>query len=434
MTTMPMIDPAMASAGSAEVEMRARQRQIEENRRNINAGNQKTKEEKLRESCEGFEAMFIQKMWEGMRASLPQDGMMQSRDEKHWQGMYDQELGKSMAKAGGIGLADMMMSQMSRNLKDASEVAAGSSSRRRPMDIAPAPLLVEQPAAPKNPAPVVAAQAVIPATAGAAAATDANKTTVAAKAAQGAEPGKPGMDLYSNASAVAPSPEDPATAPAGGTGSVATAAATPSAPSPNTPPEVQSALTSLATMTTQAEAARGVGQQTVNHINGQQPQVVTPGQAPAGKAAPATPAAPQGTSPVAAAATPATPQGSTPTASAYPQGVNPASVNAPPPDLPTFAPRQPINTAAYVPGKAPNNDVQHITRTQRQSARVSQTPRAQRTAATPPLESGADFANNSVSRSPAPFTGQNMPVSPVGDVATELLKSQLGEPTVKTKL
>lgn len=81
---------------------------------------------KLREACEGFESIFIQKMWQEMRNAVPKGGLLQGREEKFWQDMYDQELSKSMTKAGGIGLADMMYEQLSRNLVSASRSTAGS--------------------------------------------------------------------------------------------------------------------------------------------------------------------------------------------------------------------------------------------------------------------------------------------------------------------
>ncbi|WP_300707824.1 rod-binding protein [uncultured Desulfovibrio sp.] len=99
------------------------------------------KERKLREACQGFESIFIQKMWQQMRATLPQGGLLHSRDEKMWQDMYDQELAKSMASAGGIGLADMMYEQLSRNLVSASRGAAGSAGRTSAFLAEAAPLI-----------------------------------------------------------------------------------------------------------------------------------------------------------------------------------------------------------------------------------------------------------------------------------------------------
>ncbi len=99
--------------------------------------------EKMREACEGFEAIFIQQMWQQMRASLPDDGLFtSSKEEKFWQGMYDQELAKSMASSGGIGLADMMMEQMSP--KGTAEASKQSQARSTGLEVPPAPLLKTQ--------------------------------------------------------------------------------------------------------------------------------------------------------------------------------------------------------------------------------------------------------------------------------------------------
>ncbi|MFT4301988.1 MAG: rod-binding protein [Desulfovibrio sp.] len=90
------------------------------------------KEKKLREACEGFESIFIQKMWQEMRSTLPKTNMLQGREEQYWQSMYDQELAKSMTAAGGIGLADMMYAQLSRDLVSASRGTASAKASSAP--------------------------------------------------------------------------------------------------------------------------------------------------------------------------------------------------------------------------------------------------------------------------------------------------------------
>ncbi|MBQ3058818.1 MAG: rod-binding protein [Desulfovibrio sp.] len=102
------------------------------------------KAQKLREACEGFESVFIQKMWQEMRNTLPKNGLLQSRDERYWQDMYDQELAKSMTSAGGIGLADMMYAQLSQSLLSSSRTAAAQSGIRA-FTPAAAPLLPTAP-------------------------------------------------------------------------------------------------------------------------------------------------------------------------------------------------------------------------------------------------------------------------------------------------
>ena len=102
------------------------------------------KEKKLRDACEGFESIFIQKMWEQMRATIPEGNFLKGREEKFWQSMYDQELAKTMAGAGGIGLADMMYEQLSRSLSSASKHTADAAGARPSgfsAEITPAPLM-----------------------------------------------------------------------------------------------------------------------------------------------------------------------------------------------------------------------------------------------------------------------------------------------------
>ncbi len=96
---------------------------------------------KLRETCESFESIFIQKMWQQMRATLPQENPLVGREEKFWQSMYDQEFSKKMAEGGGIGLADMMYEQLSENLFNVSKTTAGANRDGKGFEIQAAPML-----------------------------------------------------------------------------------------------------------------------------------------------------------------------------------------------------------------------------------------------------------------------------------------------------
>ncbi len=99
------------------------------------------KSAKLRETCESFESIFIQKMWQQMRATLPQENPLVGKEEKFWQSMYDQEFSKHMAKSGGIGLADMMYEQLSENLVNVSKTTAEAAQKSKGFEIHAAPLL-----------------------------------------------------------------------------------------------------------------------------------------------------------------------------------------------------------------------------------------------------------------------------------------------------
>ena len=107
-------------------------------------GDSSTKQEKLREACEGFEAIFLQKMWEQMRKTVPKEGYLHSKDEETYQSLFDVELCKKMASAGGIGLADMLYEQLSQQLENTGRTTTPSS-YRTPLNIAPTTTLLPQP-------------------------------------------------------------------------------------------------------------------------------------------------------------------------------------------------------------------------------------------------------------------------------------------------
>ncbi len=96
---------------------------------------------KLRETCESFESIFIQKIWQQMRATLPQENPLVGKEEKFWQSMYDQEFSKHMSKSGGIGLADMMYEQLSENLFNVTKTTADATQQNKGFEINVAPML-----------------------------------------------------------------------------------------------------------------------------------------------------------------------------------------------------------------------------------------------------------------------------------------------------
>lgn len=69
--------------------------------------------EKLREAAQQFEAIFIQQMYKEMRKTIPDNGLIQrgNADDVYTQ-LQDMEAAKITAQKGGIGLADLMMSQL----------------------------------------------------------------------------------------------------------------------------------------------------------------------------------------------------------------------------------------------------------------------------------------------------------------------------------
>ena len=107
-----VLETRMAMDQAAQNELVQRKIQMDGLRKQLDPG--KDEKAKLRESCEGFESIFIQKMWEQMRKNISKEGYLHSKDEESYQSMFDVELSKKMASAGGIGLADMMYLQLSQ--------------------------------------------------------------------------------------------------------------------------------------------------------------------------------------------------------------------------------------------------------------------------------------------------------------------------------
>ena len=71
-------------------------------------------EKAIREASKQFEVLFVNMLLKSMRDAAPQDGPMSSEQTRMYTGMLDQQLAQSMANR-GIGLADVMARQLSRN-------------------------------------------------------------------------------------------------------------------------------------------------------------------------------------------------------------------------------------------------------------------------------------------------------------------------------
>lgn len=84
------------------------------------------KDKKLREACKGFESIFINKLWQEMRNTVPKDGYLHSKQEEMYLSMFDQEMSNKMAESGGIGLGDMLYNQLKATTEETSRVTSPS--------------------------------------------------------------------------------------------------------------------------------------------------------------------------------------------------------------------------------------------------------------------------------------------------------------------
>ncbi len=79
----------------------------------------------LKATAQQFEAVFLNMMLKSMRDATPQDGMFDSEQTKMFTGMLDQQLAQNMSHR-GIGLADIMVKQLSKTGSSGASAAASS--------------------------------------------------------------------------------------------------------------------------------------------------------------------------------------------------------------------------------------------------------------------------------------------------------------------
>ena len=68
----------------------------------------------LKMAAQQFETVFLNMMLKSMREATPQDGVFDSEQTKMFTGMLDQQLAQNMASSHGVGLAEIMVKQLSQ--------------------------------------------------------------------------------------------------------------------------------------------------------------------------------------------------------------------------------------------------------------------------------------------------------------------------------
>ncbi|MBA1272636.1 flagellar assembly peptidoglycan hydrolase FlgJ [Stutzerimonas azotifigens] len=83
----------------------------------LKVGKDRDGEENVRKVAQEFESLFLNEMLKSMRSAnevLAKDNPLNSQATKQYQDMYDQQLSVSLSKEGGMGLADVLVRQMSK--------------------------------------------------------------------------------------------------------------------------------------------------------------------------------------------------------------------------------------------------------------------------------------------------------------------------------
>jgi flagellar protein FlgJ len=84
----------------------------------------------IRAAAQQFESLFTNMMLKSMREAKLGQGLGDTQESDLYQDMYDQQLSLKMAQGKGIGLADMLVQQLTRN--SAAKAAAGSAAPAAP--------------------------------------------------------------------------------------------------------------------------------------------------------------------------------------------------------------------------------------------------------------------------------------------------------------
>jgi len=71
-----------------------------------------SKGDDLQSAAQDFESIFLHKMLEAMRKTVPKSGLLESFSSDMYQSMFDEELANEMSKKGDFGLAKMMYRQL----------------------------------------------------------------------------------------------------------------------------------------------------------------------------------------------------------------------------------------------------------------------------------------------------------------------------------
>ncbi len=73
----------------------------------------------LRHACQEFEALFINALLKGMRAGVPEGGLLEpGPGEEIYRDFLDVEVAKSAARQGGVGIAEVLYRQLGGDKKD----------------------------------------------------------------------------------------------------------------------------------------------------------------------------------------------------------------------------------------------------------------------------------------------------------------------------
>jgi len=90
--------------------------------------------EALRAVAQQFEALFLQQMLKGMRAASLGEGLLDSKAGDMYQDMFDKQISLNMSQGKGIGIADMLVRQLSNTVDQIDQINSLSEKTRIPQN------------------------------------------------------------------------------------------------------------------------------------------------------------------------------------------------------------------------------------------------------------------------------------------------------------
>lgn len=105
----------------------------------------------VRDVARQFEGMMLQMMLKSMRDAVPRSDFLRSSAVDTYEGLYDKQVALQMSKSGGIGIADMIVRQLSRPTTtpptpgDAVDASAATDNAGLPLTPAATPRSLAQP-------------------------------------------------------------------------------------------------------------------------------------------------------------------------------------------------------------------------------------------------------------------------------------------------
>jgi len=88
-------------------------------------------DKRLRDACQGMESLFLNMLLTEMRKTVPRSKLLGGEHEEDiMRSMLDMELSQQMAKAGGIGLADMLYRQLKIEQKAKTQFSSQASAAK----------------------------------------------------------------------------------------------------------------------------------------------------------------------------------------------------------------------------------------------------------------------------------------------------------------